>query len=54
MDQNDKPTGNGKTYSLQQPWWPGKAQRQQILMKFIQICFGVALLILGAFVLLHP
>jgi hypothetical protein len=54
MDQNDQSTGNGKTYSLQQPSWPGKAQRQQILMKFIQICFGVALLILGAFVLLHP
>ena len=48
MDQNEK------TYSPQQPWWPGKAQRQQILMKFIQICFGVAPLILGAFVLLHP
>ena len=30
MDQNDPPTGNGKTYSLQQPWWPGKAQLQHI------------------------
>ena len=54
MDENDQSRENRKTDSLQQLWWPGKAQRQQILMKFIQICFGVALLILGAFVLLHP
>ena len=54
MDQNDPPTGNWKTYSLQQPWWPGKAQLQHILMKFIQMCFGIALLIIGAFVLMHP
>jgi hypothetical protein len=45
---------DNKPSSAQQPGWPGKAQRQQILMKFIQICFGLALLILGAFVLLHP
>jgi hypothetical protein len=54
MEQNDQSRGNGKTDSLQQPWRPDKAQRQQILMKFIQIRFGVALLILGAFVPLHP
>ena len=52
MDGQSK--GKGKPYPLQKPWWFGKAQRQHILMKFIQICFGVALLILGAFVLLHP
>ena len=46
---DDQPTGN----ALRKPRWPGKTQRQHILMKFIQICFGVALLILGAFVLLH-
>jgi hypothetical protein len=51
---DDQSKGNGKLYTLQEPWWLGKAQRQRMLMKFIQICFGLALLILGAFVLLHP
>ena len=51
---DDQSTGNAKLYPLRKPRWPAKTQRQHILMKFIQICFGVALLILGAFVLLHP
>jgi hypothetical protein len=51
---DDQSTGNAKLYPLRKPWLPGKTRRQHMLMKFIQICFCVALLILGAFVLLHP
>jgi hypothetical protein len=54
MDWNEPSKASGKPYSLQQPSWLGKAQLQHILMKFIQICFGIALLVLGAFVLMHP
>ena len=51
---DDQSKGNAKLYPLRKPSWPSKTQFHHILMKLIQICFGVALLILGAFVLLHP
>jgi hypothetical protein len=38
---------------MQQPWWLGKAQRQNIFIKFIAICVVVALLFIVAIFVFH-
>jgi hypothetical protein len=49
---NDGPPNGGKTPSLQQPWWLGKAHRKHTLLQFIVICVIVALLFLGTVIYL--
>ena len=52
MNQDDQSKGNEKPYSMQQPWWLGKAKHKHILLQFIIICVIVALLFLGTVIYL--
>jgi hypothetical protein len=51
MNSNEQ-SNEGKPSSLRQPWWLGKAHRNDILLQFIVICVIVALLFLGTVIYL--